>query len=62
MSAWRKAGLTYNSYLAVAARTVRAALKKELQNTAVLNRSVTEAKVIDYASKGSAAEAVPLKK
>ncbi|AET38527.1 F1F0 ATP synthase subunit epsilon Ecym_3008 [Eremothecium cymbalariae DBVPG len=61
MSAWRKAGLSYNTYMAVAARAVRSALKPELKNAAVLSRSNTEAKVINYKD-GAASDAVPLKK
>ncbi|AMD20167.1 HCR017Cp [Eremothecium sinecaudum] len=61
MSVWRKAGLTYNSYLAVAAKTIRSALKTELQSAAILGRSVTEAKIIEYKTPGAASEPVPLK-
>ncbi|SCU80182.1 LAFA_0B07954g1_1 [Lachancea sp. 'fantastica'] len=62
MSAWRKAGLTYNNYMAIAAQTVRSALKTEAQNTRVLARGKTEAKFVKYESGESATEAVALKK
>ncbi|CCH58510.1 hypothetical protein TBLA_0A07200 [Henningerozyma blattae CBS 6284] len=52
MSAWRKAGITYNAYIAIAAKTVRNALKPELQTAAVIDRSFTEARFTKY-TKGS---------
>lgn len=60
MAAWRKAGLTYNTYLSVAARTIRAALKPELQDARVLARSKTEAKYIKYKNGSAASDPVPL--
>ncbi|QEU60355.1 Atp15 [Kluyveromyces lactis] len=61
MSTWRKAGLTFNNYVSVAANTVRAALKPELQTNSVLARSKSEAKFIKFEN-GVASEPVPLKK
>lgn len=60
MAAWRKAGLTYNTYLAVAAKTVRAALKPELQTAAVLGRSKTEARYVQYEKGTAKSEPIPL--
>lgn len=48
MSAWRKAGLTYNTYLSIAAKTVRSALKPEAQTNAVLSRDRVDSKYIKY--------------
>lgn len=53
MSAWRKAGLTYNTYLSVAAKTVRSALKPEAQNAAVLSRERVDSKYTKF-EKGEA--------
>ncbi|CUS21746.1 LAQU0S03e09802g1_1 [Lachancea quebecensis] len=61
MSAWRKAGLTYNNYMAIAAQTVRSALKNEFQTAQVLGRSKTEARFIKYENGTPTAEAQPLK-
>lgn len=61
MSTWRKAGLTYNSYVSVAAKTLRAALKPELQTHAVLARSASEVKFVKYEN-GNPSEAVSLQK
>ncbi|KAM3164666.1 ATP synthase subunit epsilon [Lachancea thermotolerans] len=61
MSAWRKAGLTYNNYMAIAAQTVRSALKNDLQTAQVLGRSKTEARFIKYEKGTPVAEAQPLK-
>ena len=60
MSSWRKAGLTYNTYLSVAARTVRAALKPELQSSKVLARSKTEARYVKYEKGNPTSDPVPL--
>lgn len=60
MAAWRKAGLTYNTYLSVAARTVRAALKPELQDARVLARSKTDARYVKYEKGSAASDPVPL--
>lgn len=60
MSTWRKAGLTYNNYIAIAAKTVRSALKSELQTNSVLARSKAEVKFIKIEN-GVGAEPVPLK-
>lgn len=60
MSTWRKAGLTFNNYAAIAAKTVRAALKPELQTNAVLSRSKSEAKFIKIEN-GNQSEPVALK-
>ncbi|CEP63365.1 F1F0 ATP synthase subunit epsilon LALA0_S08e00760g [Lachancea lanzarotensis] len=62
MSAWRKAGLTYNNYLAIAAQTVRSALKTEVQNTKVLSRGKTDAKFVKYENGNATADATLLKK
>lgn len=61
MSAWRKAGLTYNNYLSIAAKTVRAALKTEFQTAQVLSRSKSEAKFIKFEN-GTPSDPIPLKK
>lgn len=61
MSVWRKAGLTYNDYMAIAAKTVRAALKPKVQTSSVIARSNTEAKFINFEN-GTPSEPVPLKK
>lgn len=61
MSAWRKAGLTYNNYMAIAAQTVRSALKKEAQTARVLDRSKTEARFVKYENGTATAESQPLK-
>lgn len=60
MDAWRKAGLTYNTYLAIAAKTVRAALKPELQTASVLGRSKTEARYVIYEKGTAKSESLPL--
>lgn len=60
MSVWRKAGLTYNTYLSVAARTVRSALKPELQTAAVEARSRTEARYVQYEKGSATSDPVPL--
>ncbi|SCU81016.1 LADA_0B10748g1_1 [Lachancea dasiensis] len=62
MSAWRKAGLTYNNYLSIAAQTVRAALKNEAQTAQVLGRSKTEAKFVKYEGGNAVSEPEALKK
>ncbi|SCU79666.1 LANO_0A07096g1_1 [Lachancea nothofagi CBS 11611] len=62
MSAWRKAGLTYNNYMAIAAQTVRSALKTEAQSTAVISRGRSEAKFVNYENGKAVAEPVALKK
>lgn len=48
MSAWRKAGLTYNAYLSIAAKTVRSALKPEAQTAAVLSRDRVDSKYTKF--------------
>ncbi|CAD1785580.1 similar to Saccharomyces cerevisiae YPL271W ATP15 Epsilon subunit of the F1 sector of mitochondrial F1F0 ATP synthase [Maudiozyma barnettii] len=52
MSAWRKAGLTYTQYISVAAKTLRSALKTELQTQHVLNCGQSDACFTKY-EKGS---------
>ncbi|ODV98358.1 hypothetical protein PACTADRAFT_48136 [Pachysolen tannophilus NRRL Y-2460] len=44
MSAWEKAGISFNKYLALSARTVRRSLKQDLRVKAE-KRDVTEAQV-----------------
>ncbi|KAH3662376.1 hypothetical protein OGAPHI_005628 [Ogataea philodendri] len=44
MSAWQKAGISFNKYLAIAARTVQKSLKNEFK-VAAEKRYVSEAKV-----------------
>ncbi|CCE64847.1 hypothetical protein TPHA_0J00230 [Tetrapisispora phaffii CBS 4417] len=53
MSTWRKAGLTYSNYLAVAAKTVRQSLKNDLKTNSVLSRSKTDIKYTIF-EKGTA--------
>lgn len=60
MSAWRKAGLTYNTYLSVAAKTVRAALKTEYQTAKVLSRGKSEARYVKYEKGSATSDPIPL--
>ncbi|ODQ59761.1 hypothetical protein WICANDRAFT_68345 [Wickerhamomyces anomalus NRRL Y-366-8] len=61
MSAWRKAGFSFNKYLQISAQTVRKALKPEFQTQKVQARGNTDAKVIKFEN-GVAKEAEPLAK
>ncbi|SCU81948.1 LAMI_0B08328g1_1 [Lachancea mirantina] len=61
MSAWRKAGLTYNNYIAIAAKAVRDSLKTELQTAQVLARSKTEVRFTQYQNGEATADPAPLK-
>ncbi|EDO18095.1 hypothetical protein Kpol_1045p82 [Vanderwaltozyma polyspora DSM 70294] len=60
MSAWRKAGITYNGYVNIAAQTVRKALKNELKTNTVLARSKTEAKFVSFENGAPKGEPVPI--
>ncbi|QLG74427.1 hypothetical protein HG535_0G03100 [Zygotorulaspora mrakii] len=60
MSSWRKAGLTYNSYLSVAAKVIRSALKPELQTAAVMNRSKSEGRYVKYENGSAVTDSAPL--
>ncbi|SCU87689.1 LAME_0D11078g1_1 [Lachancea meyersii CBS 8951] len=62
MSAWRKAGLTYNNYMAIAAQTVRSALKSEVQSAQILGRNKTEAKFVKFENGAATSEPELLKK
>lgn len=62
MSAWRKAGLTYTQYISVAARTLRSALKTELQTNHVLSRGQSEACFTKYQNGAPVADPKPLSK
>ena len=62
MSAWRKAGLTYATYLSVAAKTLRAALKPELKTAQVLSRGHTEAAYTMFQKGEPIADPKPLTK
>lgn len=62
MSAWRKAGLTYTQYISVAAKTLRSALKPELQTASVLNRGQTEAYFTKYVNGEPTADPKSLQK
>ena len=62
MSAWRKAGLTYTQYISVAARTLRSALKTELQTNHVLSRGQSEACFTKYQKGAPVADPKPLSK
>lgn len=59
-TAWRKAGLSYSAYLAIAARTVRESLKKDLQTPQVMNRGVSDAAFTKYEKGSPQSEPVPL--
>lgn len=52
-AAWKSAGLTYSTYLALTSRLLRKALKPELQTAAVKARSNTEAMFTEYSEKGT---------
>lgn len=62
MSVWRKAGLSYATYLSVAAKTVRSALKPELHSAAIMTRSTTEAMYTQYDKGAPKADPAPLDK
>ncbi|KAH3903333.1 F1F0 ATP synthase subunit epsilon SCDLUD_000959 [Saccharomycodes ludwigii] len=59
---WRKAGLTYNSYVDVAAKILRSSLKQEFKTTAVLERSKTDVHFVTFKKNGEPNEPTPLKK
>lgn len=59
-TAWRKAGLSYSSFLAIAARTVRESLKKELQTPAVMGRGKTDAAYTKYEKGSPKSDPIPL--
>ncbi|CCD26842.1 F1F0 ATP synthase subunit epsilon NDAI_0I02740 [Naumovozyma dairenensis CBS 421] len=59
---WRKAGITYSAYLSIAARTLRAALKPELQTATVMARSHTDAYFTKYKDGAPASEPESLQK
>ncbi|CCF56945.1 hypothetical protein KAFR_0B06490 [Kazachstania africana CBS 2517] len=61
-SVWRKAGLTYASYLSIASKTLREVLKTEYQTAAVASRSVTEAHVTNYKNGSPLSDPEPLQK
>ncbi|SCW01494.1 LAFE_0E00870g1_1 [Lachancea fermentati] len=61
MSAWRKAGFTFNNYMAIAAQTVRSALKTEFQTAQVLSRSKTDARYAKYEKGSAVSDSEPLK-
>ncbi|AQZ15277.1 ATP15 (YPL271W) [Zygosaccharomyces parabailii] len=60
MSSWRKAGLTYNAYLNIAAKTVRAALKPEARTPAVLSRDKVDSRYTKYEKGEPLGEPKPL--
>lgn len=62
MSAWRKAGLTYTQYISVAAKTLRNALKPELQTAHVLSRGHSEVQFTKYEKGSPMADPKPLSK
>ena len=62
MSAWRKAGLTYTQYISVAAKTLRSALKTELQTPHVLGRGHSEVCFTKYQKGSPVADPKPLSK
>lgn len=39
MSAWRKVGITYSTYITICANILRLSLKENLKTTVILNRS-----------------------
>lgn len=51
--AWKSAGLTYSTYLALTSRLLRKALKPEFQTAAVKARSNTDAMFTEYTNKGT---------
>lgn len=48
MSGWRKAGLTYNTYISIASRTLRDALKPELRTAVLLDRNLADIRFTKY--------------
>ncbi|ODV58926.1 F1F0 ATP synthase subunit epsilon ASCRUDRAFT_77368 [Ascoidea rubescens DSM 1968] len=58
MSSWKKAGFSFNKYLAISAETLRSVLKQDLKAEAT-RRGLTEARATKY-SGGFPAETKPL--
>lgn len=58
---WRSVGYTYNKFVATQAAGLRKALKTELINNKVLDRSRTEVKIVKFVN-GTAQEPVALNK
>ncbi|CCK70538.1 F1F0 ATP synthase subunit epsilon KNAG_0E02790 [Huiozyma naganishii CBS 8797] len=57
---WKKAGITYATYLNVTAKTLRSALKNELQTQNVLSRGTTDAAYTVYEKGTPKADPQPL--